>query len=68
MEIEATPTTGYLQIGETRIPTTGVLGRSTRDGVSETRAFPAWATLPSDYNLALAPDAASRCRPAASSR
>lgn len=54
MEIQSTPTTGYVQIGETRIPTTGVLGRSTRDGVSEARAFPAWATLPSDYNLALA--------------
>lgn len=54
LEIQATPTTGYLQIGETRIDTTGVLGRWTRNGVSETRAFPAWATIPSDYNLALA--------------
>lgn len=54
MEIQSTPTTGYVRVGETRIPTTGVLGRSTRDGVSEARAFPGWATLPSDYNLALA--------------
>lgn len=54
MEIQSTPTTGYVRIGGTSFETTGVLGRSTRDGVSESRAFPAWATIPSDYNLALA--------------
>lgn len=54
LEIRATPTGGYLQIGATRVDTTGVLGRSTRKAVSEARAFPAWATIPSDYNLALA--------------
>ena len=54
LEIQATPTAGYLKIGDTRIPTTGVLGRSTTDGVSEARAFPGWATLPTAYNLARA--------------
>ena len=54
LEIQATPTIGYVQIGDARIDTTGVLGRFTRNGVSETRAFPGWATIPSDYNLALA--------------
>ena len=54
MEIQSTPTTGYVQLGDTRIDTTGVLGRSTTDGVSEARAFPAWATIPSGYNLAMA--------------
>lgn len=55
LQIGATPTSGYLQIGETRIPTTGVLGRWTDgDGNVQTRAFPGWATIPSTYNLALA--------------
>lgn len=54
LEIQATPTTGYVQVGDTRIVTTGVLGRSNNDGVSQSRAFPGWATLPTDYNLARA--------------
>lgn len=34
--------------------TTGVLGVSNRDGDVEERAFPAWSTIPSDYDLATA--------------
>lgn len=52
--IGATPTTGFLEIGGARLNTTGVLGRWTDEsGVERTRAFPGWATIPSDYSLAL---------------
>jgi thiosulfate reductase cytochrome b subunit len=48
-------TRGAVWIGKTRIPTTGVLGVSTdREGVVRKRAFPDWATIPSDYSLAIA--------------
>lgn len=53
--IGATPTTGFVQIGTSRITTTGVLGRWTdRDGIVRTRAFPDWATIPSRYSLSIA--------------
>ncbi len=46
---------GFVRIGEVRLTTTGVLGRwETAEGVTRNRAFPGWATLPTDYNLALA--------------
>jgi thiosulfate reductase cytochrome b subunit len=46
---------GYLRIADARINTTGVLGAWTdANGTARTRAFPYWATLPSNYNLALA--------------
>ncbi len=46
---------GYTRIGSVQIGTTGVLGVWTDDGGTvRNRAFPDWATLPSDYNLALA--------------
>lgn len=46
---------GFLQLGNTVIDTTGWLGRWTDpDGNVQNRAFPWWATIPSDYNLALA--------------
>jgi thiosulfate reductase cytochrome b subunit len=54
LEIHATATgKGLLRIGGLVIDTTGVLG-STVDyaGVARHRAFPWWATIPSDYNLA----------------
>lgn len=55
LQIGTTETTGFLQLGERRIDTTGLLGRWTGpDGSSQTRAFPGWATIPSTYNLALA--------------
>lgn len=44
---------GYLEIGGARLDTTGVLGRySDGEGVMRSRAFPGWATIPTDYNLA----------------
>jgi thiosulfate reductase cytochrome b subunit len=46
---------GFLQIGDTRIDTTGVLGVWTNaKGESKAHAFPYWATIPSDYSLAIA--------------
>ena len=45
---------GYLRVGEASIDTTGVLGTRTVDGRAQNRAFPGWATIPSDYDLALA--------------
>lgn len=45
---------GFLQVGETRFDTTGVLGVSERDGRQRRIAFPGWATIPSTYDLALA--------------
>lgn len=44
---------GYLRVGEAVFDTDGVLGAQTVDGVPVRRAFPAWATIPSDYDLAL---------------
>lgn len=46
---------GHLTIGPLDIPTTGVLGRwRDRHGREQVRAFPWWATIPSDYSLAAA--------------
>ncbi len=46
---------GFVQIGGTKIDTTGVLGVWTNArGEVKTRAFPYWATIPSDYSLAIA--------------
>lgn len=46
---------GFLQLGETQITTTGWLGQWTDSaGNVQNYAFPEWATIPSDYNLALA--------------
>jgi thiosulfate reductase cytochrome b subunit len=46
---------GFLRVGPATVPTTGVLGVWTdSEGEVRRRAFPGWATLPSDYNLALA--------------
>lgn len=53
LQISSEGTRGYLQIGETRITTTGVLGRWREpDGDISTRAFPHWATIPGYYSLA----------------
>jgi thiosulfate reductase cytochrome b subunit len=42
-----------LRIGDTKIGTDGVLGRSvTSEGEGEVRAFPRWITLPGPYDLA----------------
>jgi Ni/Fe-hydrogenase b-type cytochrome subunit len=51
--IGATADTGYVRFGETRIETTGVLGRWTdAEGEEKTWAFPGWATIPTSYDLA----------------
>jgi thiosulfate reductase cytochrome b subunit len=42
---------GFVQIGAHRFDTTGVLGLSNVDGQPTERAFPAWATLPSEQDL-----------------
>lgn len=55
LQIGSHEESGYLRIGDVEVPTTGVLGRwEGPDGEIETRAFPYWSTLPSNYNLALA--------------
>jgi thiosulfate reductase cytochrome b subunit len=52
LQIGATGDKGYLAIGSLSIPTTGVLGRWTdAEGVVKNRAFPYWATIPSQYGL-----------------
>ncbi|HEY0114627.1 MAG TPA: cytochrome b/b6 domain-containing protein [Allosphingosinicella sp.] len=53
LEIGSDPGGGYLKLGATRIGTTGALGQSTdSQGQIQNRAFPAWATIPSSYDLA----------------
>ncbi|HEY0594432.1 cytochrome b/b6 domain-containing protein [Sphingopyxis sp.] len=53
LAVGSTPKTGFLRIGETRIETTGVLGRWTDgQGAEQTWAFPGWATIPTTYSLA----------------
>ncbi len=53
LEIAADDGGGYLRVGEARIGTTGLAGQWTRsDGRVERRAFPGWATIPSNYDLA----------------
>ncbi len=53
LEIGAHGDRGVLRIGTLRIPTTGILGVYTDGhGAVAHKAFPYWATIPSDYNLA----------------
>ena len=53
LEIGARGQTGFLKVGPIEIPTTGVLGVSRgKDGEVRGRAFPRWATIPSEYSLA----------------
>ena len=53
LEIGSTATEGYLRVGSVQVPTTGVLGHWTDgDGIVRRRAFPHWATIPSNYSLA----------------
>lgn len=55
LQIGSTQAIGFLQIGELRIETTGVLGHWTDEqGQIQRRAFPHWATIPSSYSLAAA--------------
>lgn len=53
LQIGPTATGGQIVVGSVSVPATGVLGRwKDRDGVTQTRAFPYWLTLPSRYSLA----------------
>jgi len=53
LEIGGDAEGGFLKVGETRIGTTGWLGRWTDgEGQVQNRAFPSWATIPSGYDLA----------------
>jgi thiosulfate reductase cytochrome b subunit len=53
LEIAAEGDRGELHIAGLAIPTTGLLGVYTdRNGAVQHKAFPWWATIPSDYNLA----------------
>jgi thiosulfate reductase cytochrome b subunit len=53
LEIGAEGDRGELRIAGLAIPTTGLLGVYTdRNGSVQHKAFPWWATIPSDYNLA----------------
>jgi thiosulfate reductase cytochrome b subunit len=55
LEIAHNDTQGVLRIGPAAFITTGVLGLSHEsDGSVNTNAFPSWATLPSQYDLAKA--------------
>lgn len=52
LEIGSTPDSGFLRVGSLSIATTGVLGyRTEARGNINRRAFPGWATIPSDYSL-----------------
>jgi thiosulfate reductase cytochrome b subunit len=53
LEIGSEDRAGYLRIGDLRFDTAGVLGSQTLpDGSVRTRAFPGWATIPTEYDLA----------------
>src|SRR6476661_9887066 len=53
LEISSDNRGGYLKVGERRWNTDGVLGRfEGKDGTVRTNAFPYWATIPSNYDLA----------------
>lgn len=54
LEIRHAGGRGFLRIGGLTIETTGFLGVWQDDrGLTRTRAFPGWATIPSQYDLAL---------------
>ena len=54
LEIGSTGDSGYLRVGATTIDTTGVLGVwNDSAGNTHYTAFPGWATIPTNYNLAL---------------
>ncbi len=53
LEIGAADHRGFLRVGALTVDTTGLLGLREVDGRVQTKAFPGWATIPTDYNLAL---------------
>jgi thiosulfate reductase cytochrome b subunit len=55
LQIGGNPQRGFVRVGDLQIPTTGVLGHwIDPNGNVSTRAFPWWATIPSNYDLATA--------------
>ncbi|MEQ1597707.1 MAG: cytochrome b/b6 domain-containing protein [Casimicrobium sp.] len=55
LEIGGDDKRGYLKLGDSEIPTTGVLGHwRNAEGDVKNRAFPSWATIPSRFSLPLA--------------
>jgi thiosulfate reductase cytochrome b subunit len=55
LEIGGDETYGFVQIGSSKIDTTGVLGQwRNADGEVRNRAFPGWATIPSRFSLPVA--------------
>ncbi|MFN0113615.1 MAG: cytochrome b/b6 domain-containing protein [Paracoccaceae bacterium] len=55
LQIDSQDGRGYLRVGGLSVGTTGLLGTWTDgDGMVRNRAFPSWATIPSNYSLALA--------------
>lgn len=53
LEIGSRGSEGFLRVGGIEVETTGVLGRWTdENGTVRNRAFPHWATIPSNYSLA----------------
>ncbi|MGH8252246.1 MAG: cytochrome b/b6 domain-containing protein [Steroidobacteraceae bacterium] len=54
LEIGSKGGSGFLRLGDFTIETTGFLGVwQDANGRTQIRAFPGWATIPSQYNLAL---------------
>lgn len=52
LQIGSRGESGYLRVGTVELNTTGVLGyRTDAAGNVNRRAFPGWATIPSDYSL-----------------
>jgi len=52
LEVRSTADAGYLRIGSLEVETTGVLGWwRDGNGIVRHRAFPHWATIPSNYSL-----------------
>src|SRR3954465_2363454 len=52
LEIGSTQDSGFLRVGSLSVATTGLLGyRTEASGAVNRRAFPGWATIPSDYSL-----------------
>lgn len=55
LEIGGDAQRGYMKLGDSEIPTTGVLGHwRNAEGEVKTRAFPYWITIPSRFSLPLA--------------
>jgi Ni/Fe-hydrogenase b-type cytochrome subunit len=53
LKIGAEGQRGYLRVGSLEVTTTGVLGLwKDSEGATQRRAFPGWATIPSNYSLA----------------